>query len=317
MIRYLLTASIAILIFLAGCHSMRTPLGEGKVARPADIQPVVMAPRSIRPPAQPPDAERIELKDGNMPMVLFLPSGWIDATNRSRLAVHFHTADWLALNEHLRAGYRYPLVSIMLGSGSAKYQEPFKDPDRLPRIIKLVEAEGTRRNLQPVHVNTIDLSSFSAGYGAVRELVQQPYAFNRIRAIVLSDSLYGGLTDGTRDNGLRWVQSNHVQCWVPFARAAVQGQKTFVLTYSEITPSSYASTGECAEAILAALGLKSNQVSPGTTPAAAEPSFPLRLRADAKRLHFWGYAGVNTEAHMIHPRHLADVWRAVDAEHGK
>lgn len=52
------------------------------------------------------------------------------------------------------------------------------------------------------------------------------------------------------------VQSDQIDCWVPFAREAVAGRKTFVLTHSQIPTSAYASTPECGAALVSALGLR-------------------------------------------------------------
>lgn len=311
------TIGLAILflpvLWLNGCASPVSSSTRCESISSGKIEPVVMAPRTIRPPENPPAGERIELRDRDVPFVLFLPEGWSDPTNRGRLAIHFHTADWVALGEHLRAVYRFPLVTIFLGSGSARYREPFTDTNRFPRLIEMIEAEQSRRGVNPPRIQTVDVSSFSAGYGAVRELVQQPAAFARIHRIVLSDSLYAGLASGADGQGPRVVQREQVECWVPFARAAMRGEKSFVFTYSEIPTAAYASTGECAAAILATLGLKPEPVAASGLAAASEPTYPLRLRADAGDLHFWGYAGRDAGAHMVHPRRLAEVWQALDS----
>ena len=301
------------LLWLGGGVALGEPAERAQSQLADRIEPVTMSPRDIRPPATPPVGERIELREGDLPFLLFLPEGWTAPTNRTRLAVHFHTADWVAIGEHLRAGYRFPIAVLLLGSGSATYRAPFTDTNRFPRLLALVAATEARRGVGEAAVQNVDVCSFSAGYGAVRELVQQPAAFARIQRIVLADSLYGGLAGGTNGSGPRVVQTDHIACWLPFARAAVRGEKTFVFTFSEIPTPSYASTGECAAALLAALGLPLESVAPGSLPAAAEPTYPLRLRADAGRLHVWGYAGREAGAHLVHPRHLADVWRAVDA----
>jgi hypothetical protein len=39
----------------------------------------------------------------------------------------------------------------------------------------------------------------------------------------------------------------------------------------------------------------------------------LLYRADIGHLHLWGYGGEDAQAHMTHVRHLADVWKALDA----
>ena len=299
--------------WLNGCVSVVSSSRHSESLIADRIEPVVMAPRSVRPPESPPAGERIELCERDLPFVLFLPEGWSGPANRGRLAIHVHTADWVAVGEHLRAGYRFPLVAIFLGSGSTRYRDPFTDSSRFPRLMEMVEAQEAQRGLSQPRIQAVDVSSFSAGYGAVRELVQQPAAFARIQRIVLSDSLYGALANGTDGKGPRVVRKEQVECWLPFARAAMRGERTFVFTYSEIPTASYASSGECAAAILAALGLKPEPVTESSLAAASEPTYPLRLRADAGHLHFWGYAGRDADAHLVHPRRLAEVWRALDA----
>jgi hypothetical protein len=175
-----------------------------------------------------------------------------------------------------------------------------------------VEERLARRRGQAVHVRAVDVSSFSAGYGAVRELVKQPAAFARIRRIVLSDSLYGGLQAPEGTGGGRVVEPAHVECWMPFIQSAIRGGKTFVLTHTQVATPSYASTAECAAAMLAAVRVSPTPASPAL-PAARDPDFPLLSRADAGRFHIWGYAGTNAAAHLTHAHHLADVWRALDA----
>jgi len=254
-------------------------------------------------------AEQIQLDVDPIRITLHLSEGWQPSAHR--LALHFHTSPAFALREHHRAGYRFPLVSMMLGSGSARYRTPFLDPTLLPRILEAVEGELRSRHPSAESIGDIDITSFSAGYGAVRELVQQPGSRSRIRRILLSDSLYAGLVSGADGSGPRVVQPDQIECWLPFARDAVAGRTTFVLTHSQIPTPSYASTAECATALLAAMGLQA-----GIVPADAG-RWPLVSRCDAGRFHVWGYGGTDADAHLVHPRSAAEVWRTLDAVHDR
>ncbi len=280
---------------------------------PAAIEPPAMSPRQVAPPQAPRPGDRLALEESGVPVILWLPAGCDAPQNHGRLAVHFHTADWLAIEEHSRAGYTFPLAAIYLGAGSSRYRAPFEDPGTWTRLIARIEAELKKRDADWPAITWIDVSSFSAGYGAVRELVQQPAAREKIRRIVLSDSLYGGLAqDPERPNAHR-VEPDHIRSWEWFARAAMRGEKVFVLTHSAIPTQSYASTFECAAALADALGVKSAPAAHASCAAAADPRYPLRTRLDARNLHIWGYAGEDAEAHLVHPRHLADVWRSIDS----
>jgi hypothetical protein len=96
----------------------------------------------------------------------------------------------------------------------------------------------------------------------------------------------------------------------------VRGEKTFVLTHSAVPTMKFASTGDCAAALLALLGVPREPVSPGALPATKDPDFPLRSRADTGQFHIWGYDGIDAQAHLTHARHMADVWMALDEARG-
>jgi len=283
--------------------------------RPAALPvPPPMPRRSITEP--PPTAslggEQVVLDDFDRKFILFLPAVWQPARagRDVELAIHFHGAPWFAIQEHVRRGLEGPLLVHSPGEGSTIYKESFADPARFPHLIGRVEQELASRGLPAgARVARVDVTSYSAGYGAVRELVKQPAAMALLRRVVLLDSMYGSYDDGTTRPA-----AEHVDVWVPLARAAMRGEKTFVLTHSEVqTAPRYASTAECAAALLAAVNVPSRVLPRGSLPATLDPEFPLHSRADAGRFHVWGYGGADAAAHMTHARHLADVWLALDA----
>ncbi len=278
-------------------------------ARVREAVPPVMALRPVGGPAEGVPAEVVPLLVDGVAVTLFLPVGW--EASSERLAIHFHTSPEFALGEHRRAGYRFPLVAVMLGSGSARYRAPFLDGTLFPHLVAAVEVQLRKRGLAGAAVREIDVSSFSAGYGAVRELVGQPLGRRLIQRIVLSDSLYAGLSRGADGKGPRVVQADQIDCWAPFAREAVMGRTTFVLTHSQIHTPSYASTPECGLALVSALGLTMRPVVDGSG------EWPILGRCDAGRFHVWSYGGTNANAHLVHPRTLAEVWQAVDRAEGR
>jgi hypothetical protein len=213
----------------------------------------------------------------------------------------------------VRRGAKNPLLVFALGEGSSTYRAPFEDTNRFARVLAMIEAELQRRSgLTNARIDAVDVSSFSAGYGAVRELVKVPEYFKIIRRIVLLDSFYGGLESQKNGSTNRVPLAEHIDVWVPFARAAMRGEKTFVVTYSEIATTSYASTFERAAALLQRVGVKAQAVATNAIPAASDPNFPLLTSADSDGLHVWSYGGTDAPAHLTHVRHLADVWAALD-----
>src|SRR5947208_16613345 len=98
------------------------------------------------------------------------------------LIIHFHSSPWLV---EYSAQKRFPnaaVLTVNLGAGSDVYREPFVDTTRFSKLIDEAQkiAGGPFR--------TIVLSSFSAGYGAIREILRDKSNLPRITAINLADS---------------------------------------------------------------------------------------------------------------------------------
>lgn len=269
--------------------------------------PPPMPERAIEPRGDLP-GETLKVEDGDRKYTLFLPSA-MAKTKEATLTIHFHSAQWHAIQEHLDRGLSGPLIAFYPGEGSAIYQRSFEDRARFGRWTARVLDEIRKRGFSPdVKIAHLDITSFSAGYGAVRELVKDPEAFRLMRRVVLADSMYGGLDPASSQ---RKPDPAHVQCWLPLAQAAMRREKTFVATYSQIaTP--YASTFECARALARAAGGEVKAVERGTFAATLDSRFPLIERFDSGYFHLWGYGGTDGPAHMTHARHLADIWKMLD-----
>jgi hypothetical protein len=303
--------ALIVALILCGCLSNRQTA----------ITPPVMFKRTIAPPKTPPPGESTVLTDGDTKFTLFVPAGWTPPANGDvPLTVHFHGAVWFAIEEHLRHGLKTPLIVAYLGEGSSVYRKPFEDRERFHRWMRLtVEALQARGAPANTHICSVDVSSFSAGYGAVRELLKTPSYSQLIRRIVLSDSMYASL----ENNSTTLVNTplgphaqparSQIEPWLAFAGGAARGEKTFVLTCSSVT-TSYASSTDCAAALIEAEHAPVRWIAPGTNPAASDPDFPLRFQSDLGNFHVWGYGGTNAQAHMTQVRHLADVWMALRGE---
>lgn len=280
-----------------------------------------MPHRDITPPKEPLRGETIVLEDRGTNFTLFLPNGWrknLPASGKTVLRVHFHSAVWFAIQEHLRCGLNGPVIAFYTGEGSSVYRIPFEDRERFSRCLALVEAELKKRGAPTnTRITTVDISSFSAGYGAVRELVKSPEYFKLIRRIVLCDSMYASFDEAALTNGIKKPAHEHIAPWIPFAKAAALDEKTFAVTHSEVPTATYANSALCATALIEAVGGQRKEVTPGSLPATDNLQFPLRSRTDLGNFHVWSYGGEDAQAHMTHARHLADVWNALDAAEKK
>ena len=82
-----------------------------------------------------------------------------------------------------------PIARLQVTAFTA-YRQPFLDPERLGRMVKLVEQTLKQKGApEKTRITAVDISSFSAGYGAVRELLKSPENLKLIRRLVLTDSV--------------------------------------------------------------------------------------------------------------------------------
>lgn len=150
----------------------------------------------------------------------------------------------------------------------------------------------------PPRWRRVSLSCFSAGYGAVREILKDPTSFDRVDAIVAADSIYAGLDETPLDKAARRVDPRDMAGFLAFARAAADAKKVFVVTHSA-QPTPYASTTETADDLLASVGLERSSLV-----VAADAPFPQVSRAGRGGFAVLGFAGASGPAHLFHLRSI-------------
>jgi len=219
------------------------------------------------------------------------------------LLIHFHGAPWLI--EH-HVAHNLPgaaLITVQLGAGSSAYSRPFEQADLFQA---LVDEAGRELKLKRGW-SSITLSGFSAGYGAVRRILGHPEYFALVNNMLLLDGMHASYVPEGKllaDGGA--IDPAGLDVFVKFAREAVAGRKGFVFTHSEIFPGTYASTTECADYLLAQLGLRRRA---GLRPG---PLGMQQLSAvDAGGFHLRGYAGNSAPDHVDHLQAMAAWFRLV------
>jgi hypothetical protein len=249
---------------------------------------------------------RVDLKSLKGAQLFISPR--VDAKRPVPLLIHFHGAPWL-IEQHVALHLpRAALITVNLGAGSSAYRRPFEERELFQNLLR--EA-GEELHLQRGW-SSISLSGFSAGYGAVREILRRPEYFALVNNVLLLDGMHASYSPEGRllaDGGT--ILASDVDPFVNFALeavagssplagmrtttsgGAVTGRKTFVVTHSEIFPGAYASTTECAEYLLAQLGLtRRPQLRQG-------PMGMQQLSAvDVGGLHVRGYAGNSAQDHV-------------------
>lgn len=229
--------------------------------------------------------ERYSLRDAQ----LFVPASYTPPPSGTvPLAVHFQGGTTIAEENFARMQRPGVLIASTLAGRSSAFSRPFQDPQAFRALLADAEARLSRRFRHEVRFGSILITSFSAGYGAVRELLKEPEFFERIEALVMADSIYASVVS-------RQVRAPHAEQMVDFlrfAQAAARDEKRFVLTHSEI-PTDYASTGECADLILAAVAGRREPSGRFT-----ERGVPIASECHLGGLHVYGFAEATAQIHV-------------------
>jgi hypothetical protein len=215
---------------------------------------------------------------------LFLPEE-VKAAETVPLFVHFHGGTWLP--EVAAARHGSAVLSVQLGTGSGVYARAFADPQTLGRLLREAEARCG------VRFGPVGLSAWSAGYGAVREILRVPECYDRVRFVLLIDGLHAGYEGGKPGPLESKLVARDLDVFVKLARDATAGTKQFVVVHSEIFPGTYASTTETADYLLTQVGL-SQEPTVGWGPMRTQ-----RLsEARQGKFRVVGYAGNSAPDHV-------------------
>ncbi len=219
-----------------------------------------------------------------------------------RLLIHFHGSPEAVKPAFARCKLDAVLVVVNFPGLSSAYSSPFKsDAKLLTQILR--HASATVAEHQPTasvdQWRHLALSSFSAGYGAVRELLKTSTTFDRIEAIVAADSIYAGLE---QEQPNRQVNEKHMRDFLRFATSAADGNKAFIISHSsQRTP--YASTTETAEYLLGKLNL-----SRELDTTVRLQSLQQANRATRGDFIVKGFEGESGQDHLQHLHHIDLLW---------
>lgn len=226
---------------------------------------------------------------------LFIPEK-LKRRSKLPLFVHFHGGTWLPEVVAARAGSA--VISVQLGGGSSVYAKPFTDPKLFERLIAEAESKAG------VKFFPITLTAWSAGYGAVREILKTPENYARVDRVLLIDGLHTGYVEGKPGPQESQIETDRLETFLQFARDAVAGRKQMIITHSEIFPGTFASTTETADWLLQGLGLKRRAVvkwGPMGTQQLSE--------ARQGRFMLIGYAGNSAPDHVDQLHSLPEYLR--------
>ncbi|QDT10940.1 hypothetical protein K239x_29330 [Planctomycetes bacterium K23_9] len=222
--------------------------------------------------------------------------------NPTRLLMHFHGDPKTVRAAYARSELESVLVVINFPGLSTAYSKPFSNDSTLFEQIQQIARTEVASSLRGAEVDwdCVSLSSFSAGYGALREILKTPRNFQQISGIVTADSIYAGLQ---AEHPKREVDESDMHDFQRFASLAAQGKKKFILSHSaQKTP--YASTTETAEYLLRSLELHRSSAND-------HPVKSMHQVSQAQQGNFLvlGFDGTTGPEHMQHLHNIDLLWR--------
>ena len=177
------------------------------------------------------------------------------------LVVHFHGPAWVVHQAVADLDAGMVSAAVHLGAGSGLYDRAFSDPAAFDSLLARIAREVSAVTGAPARHGSVTLTAFSAGHGAVRAILRAPRHFETVQAILLLDGMHTSyIPERTviAEGGV--LDTTNLVAFAEFARAAMRGEKRFVVTHSEIFPGTFASTTETADWLLSALGLRRTPV---------------------------------------------------------
>ena len=191
-----------------------------------------------------PRGQRYKLSLGT----LFIPAR-LQGRKRLPLFVHFHGVEWLPQVAAARDG-RSAVIAIQAGTGSTAYARQFAGGRLFTQLLDEASAKSG------MTFEAITLTAWSAGHGAIREILESPSYYDRIQSVLLIDGYHTGYV-GDKPGPLEsQLEPDHLEVFLKFARDAVAGRKKMIVTHSEIFPGTFASTTETTDWLLTQLGLR-------------------------------------------------------------
>jgi len=229
------------------------------------------------------------------------------------LILHFHGNTELVEQSLAYVHLGAVLVPQNLGVGSGPYETRFAEPSALPELLGRVQTAMERRGLRRARLGRVALVAWSAGYGAVLRILEQPALAERIDAVILLDGIHIGRVPGRRAPAVEQLAP-----YERFARWAVEGRKLFTITHSDIAPDAYVGAHDTTDLLLRRLGVLrwagGEEAEIPDIPAAQGvlskaqrlPLSPLTM-AQQGRLTVRGYAGDQAEHHVYHLLEMASI----------
>ena len=203
------------------------------------------------------------------------------------LIFHLHGASWAAEDEVYKAKANAILFNIHLAELSSIYKNYFLDYANFPKIlddiIDILKEEGIISNPK---ISNLIITSFSAGYGGVREILKHNAYYDIIDAIALADGLHCD-----SDSATKAIQ---MKDFLSYANDAKAKKKIMLLTHSSILTNGYDNTTQTANYLINGIG------SIRIAYSAVDEIGIQYSKCDTGHFHLKGYYGDAANDHLKH-----------------
>lgn len=223
---------------------------------------------------------------------VYVPKERIGQSDAYHLLVHFHGGEPVRKLMVLE-DFDYVIATIDRGNGSSAYLGSVKDRKAWDELIAGIDEHVSRAMGRNMKTDDVLVSSWSAGYKAVEELLRLAPQPPELHGLVLLDSLHASkpIGKGQLDGFIRAGK-----------RATKDPAFFFTMVHSAIIPEGYASTTDTANYVLTRVGAHRQEVTDG-----GQDRLPLRTVAQKGRFEVRGYAGNDKAAHCDQLRLLSII----------
>lgn len=231
--------------------------------------------------------DSLQLADGQFAQ-LFVPDYYEAPANGGfTLVFHFHSATWAAEDIVYRAGKNAVLFNIHLGAFSSPYQSYFSNASRFQQILdEILQVLQSHQIIDTPQIERLIITSFSAGYAGVREVLKSATDYSKIDAILLADGLHATSNAS--------IMEQQMADFLRYAKDARDREKVMLITHSSIPTPGYESTTSTANYLINGIGAEREPYS-GTDEVGTQYS-----RCDTGYCHLKGYLGETAEDHLKH-----------------
>jgi hypothetical protein len=229
---------------------------------------------------------------------LFIPSTYYQrAGNVADVLVHFHGDPQTFWNNAKYANLNTLIVTVNYSGLSSAYSTPFSNSALFQSLLDQALTKAREQAAIPDNLqwDKVAVSSFSAGYGAVREILKSATYRNTINSLLAADSLYATTAaDGT-------PLDSQMANYKTFANLARNGNKTFLFSHSQVPTYTYESTQECGDELMQYLGISSTAYN-----ANGLGTLNFYRYAQTGNFRLWGALGSDGDSHLEHLRYIGE-----------